>query len=158
MSLFAPKTTAEKLGRALRKAYAKMHKHALSKLRELSNPDFSWSPSLENELAALVYSAFSLGISSGMETTLRDRIMSGFRATPFLPKEIAGLFGSRFVEYSCVWFFTDHLEGMVELGKIFARHTYHDGDVMVVIQAITFFQAAHDFVEQQIAKRIKTLK
>jgi hypothetical protein len=158
MGLFAKKTTAEQFGAALRMAYVDMYRDALSKLRAQASSGLTWPDNLENEVGALVYFAFDLGMSSGSETTLRNRIRDGFLAASPPPPEVARTLEERCSEYSDAMRSGDRQKGTLALGEVFAKHTGHEADVFVGMRAVAIFQASYNLASEQVGKAMRTLK
>lgn len=156
--MFGSRLKAEEFGALLRVSYAEMCIHALQKLNEEIPSTTAVDSKLGDEVGALIYFAFDLGMASGTETTLRNRIRDGFLAAAPPSAGAAKLMADRSDEYATAMRNPDRERGMLALGKVFTDHTGQGPNVFAVMRAIAHFRSSYNMVAEQVSKAITSLR
>jgi len=134
------------IGRELRRAYDKLCNEAFESFKEL-HEDIEVPQNLEFEIASLLYFAFDIGMASGTETEIRNKIRDAFLEAKPIDEVEAERTSSRVEEYlNELRTEHDREKQMLLLGNVFAKHTGNEDDISVVTWAFIQYGTSFRFV------------
>ena len=157
MSYYKNKLTAEQFGSSLQLEYINTYKNSLNKILNIRQSDIIWPDNTNNEVLALIYFAFDLGMSSGPETSLRNRIRDGFITASSIKPVTAEFLNNRCNEYSMALQIRDREKGILALGNVFANYTGHKDDIYIIMLAVIHFRTILKMVVDVINNSITKL-
>ena len=150
--------TTEQFGEALRMVYSNTCREWRISLSSMPGRELAWPDDFAYEIGAFMYFIFDFAVSSASSASKAKRIMEAFLSADPPPSTIANLLSERCFEYSNALRTKDKAEGLFKLGQVFARHTGHDKDSLVIALASTHFQSTFSFLVDQVKETLPRLR